>query len=72
MDPVLDEFLEAYTPEYVDSYRKEINVFSTTKNDENQEKLEILKQWFEEGLIEQSEYESEKNEYSMRYDRAAI
>ena len=60
MDPVLDELLAAYTPEYVDTYRKDTDVSPSLMKNDNQEKLETLKNWFEDGLIDEEEYEGEK------------
>jgi hypothetical protein len=61
MNPVIDELLAAYTPAYVDSYRDSSESSESKHNDDDTEKLEILKDWYEDGLIEKEEYESEKN-----------
>ena len=63
MDPVIDELLAGFTPGMVDAYRKPIpDSFDTPETEENSKykNLRELKDWFNEGLITEEEYNSEK------------
>ncbi len=61
MDPVIDELLAGYTPELVDSYRDEAPVAAPEETPaDHRESLEILKEWYQDGLIGKEEYDREK------------
>ena len=54
-------WLAGYTPEIVDQYRAEIPQDLPAKPEAQKEALEILKEWYEEGLIGEDEYGREKS-----------
>lgn len=60
MNPVIDELLAAYTPEIVDRYRTSIPTEKSDTPSDKKEALEILKEWYADGLIDKKEYTNEK------------
>lgn len=60
LNPLIDELLAGYSPELVDTYRKDIPHADTETLEDKQETLKILKTWLEEGLIGEEEYQAEK------------
>ena len=65
MDPVIDRLLSDYSPETVDAFREAIpkdpaiasEAVIETANSDTAERLRSLKEWYEEGLITQEEYD---------------
>ncbi|MBE9549361.1 MAG: SHOCT domain-containing protein [Proteobacteria bacterium] len=61
MDPVINQLLSGYSSEMVDAHRKTIPSNDTHKQAiSDTEKLKILKEWFDQGLISEQEYKHEK------------
>ena len=61
MNPVIDKLLSNYSPNMVYSSRKTIQPGSEKSSDKTA-KLRELKQWFDEGLISDKEYNDQKQE----------
>lgn len=68
MNPVIDELLANYSPEKVDNYRAEVHDCTTQDQIETEtsKKLRQLKAWYEEGLINNEEYQKEKQKVLNR------
>jgi len=71
MDPVIDRLLSDYTPEMVDTFREAIprkgemadkSLSPTSSESDLTRQLRQLKDWFDEGLINQEEYDAERSE----------
>jgi len=63
MDPVINQLLEGYSPETVNAYRKALPTNLPTNkvyDDSVESKLRKLRKWLDEKLINQEEYELEK------------
>ena len=63
MNPIIDELLSGFSPETVDLYRKAIPSEGESAGESGGDgiaRLRELKEWFNEGLITEQEYNSEK------------
>lgn len=62
MAPVIDELFANYSPDIVAAARKSNPIGEESTIDENYDRLQILRTWFEEGLITETEYQREKSQ----------